>query len=181
MNQIKILSVVIVVIIATITGCSNISNNLTNQVDKATQYYIVENETKIYYDDANFITYIPDFYSIVNKTIKSFNEVKEGKRNLDFVNKIASKKLIESNGYKLFSKKVPKDTELKIINSNIVDYSIVTLIHNKDENLIKIHISIETEEENENGVVIVKNNQTYVYHIDNNKIKLHDYHLEQHI
>ncbi|MEG0775449.1 hypothetical protein [Clostridium sp.] len=157
-------------------GCK--SGNLKEQ---HTTYNVIENGKKTYFENYEFTKDIPSFDSILKSTIKSLNEIKDGKRDLTFVRSIESEELKSDPDYKVFSKSIPGDSELKIKKADITNYNITGVEHNKDENLIKVFIEIETKEVQDDSVINVLNNQTYIFKVEKDMLLLTKFHLSQHL
>lgn len=159
-----------------IVGCSRGSSK-----EQHTTYYVIENGKKTYFQNYEFTKDIPSFDSILKSTIKSLNEIKDGKRDLVFVRSIESEELKEDPYYKVFSKSIPGDSELKTKKADIKNYNITGVEYNKDENLIKVFIEIETKEVQNHSVINVLNNQTYIFKVERALLQLTKFHLSQHL
>lgn len=178
MKKCKLLFLLFIVIIMTV-GCSNA--NKLNKDGKETEYYIIENGKKIYFESFKFIDDIHKFGSILNSTVKSLNEVKDGKRDLRFINEIESQELKEDEYHKIFSSLVPRESELRTINVQVESYKITGLQYDKDQNMIKVYLRVKTNEEQKDGLIKVENNQTYIYKLENGKLLLKKYDLSQYL
>lgn len=158
-------------------GCSNESVEKTN-------FFIHENGKDIYYNCERYndmLKDIDDFKEIINNIVKSFNEVINGRRNVNYINQMASEELLDKEEYNSFSKIIPQDTELKIKSSKVTTQKIHGLVYDKDKNVIKVYVKIESEENNKNGIITVANNQTYIFSVKEEGMTLIDYHLSQFI
>lgn len=157
-------------------GCNNGSLKAQH-----TTYYVIENEKITYFENYEFTKDIPSFDSILKSTIKSLNEIKDGKRDLTFVRSMESEELKSDPDYKVFLEAIPGHSELKIKKADIKNYKITGVEYNKDENLIKVFIEIETKEVQDESVINVLNNQTYIFKVEKDKLLLTKFHLSQHL
>ena len=178
MKRYNMLLMVLVVIMLMI-GFGNIYK--ANKNDKETKYYIIEDGKKNYFHNAEFIEDISGFDLTFENTIKSLNEIKDGRIDLTFITKIASEELKNDKEHKIFSNIIPGESELKITSADIQSYSITGLQYDKDKSLVKAFIAIETKEKYKGGLVNVFNNQTYIYKIDNDELLLMKYDLSQYL
>jgi hypothetical protein len=159
-----------------LVGCNN-----ENFKEQQTSYSVTENGKKTYYENYEFKKDIPNFDSTLRATIKSLNVIKDGKRDLAFVRGIESEDLEKDLEYQFFLKAIPGHSELKIKKAEIENYTIMGMEHNKDENLIKVFIEIKTKEEQNLSVIHVLNNQTYIFKIEKDTLRLAKYHHSQHL
>ncbi len=178
MKRHKILFSLFIVIIF-IVGCSNA--NKLNGDDKETEYCIIEGGKKTYFQNSEFIDDIHKFESILSSTVKSLNEVKDGKRNLNFIYEIESQELKEDEQHRIFSSLIPGASELKTINIEVESYRITGLQYDKDQKMIKVYLRVKTNEEQKAGLVKVENKQTYIYKLENGKLLLKEYDLSQYL
>ncbi|WP_353097323.1 hypothetical protein [Tissierella praeacuta] len=153
----------------------------TNKNYKETKYYIIEDGKKNYYPNAEFIEDISSFDLTLENTIKSLNEIKDGKRDLTFITEITSEELKDNKEHKIFSNIIPGEIESQTTSAYIQSYSITGLQYDKDKSLIKVLIAIETKEKYKGGSINVFNNQTYIYKIDNKGLSLTKYDLSQYL
>lgn len=181
MNWLKYSSVVFGVVFL-ISGCGAKSATRLKSVQK-THYYVIEKGNKTFYEDFKSMEDLKSFKSIIENTVKSFNEIKNGKRDLEYVNKIASYDLKNCDEHKNFSKLDLAKDELKIINSRITDFQIDGIAYDKDEKTIKIYLYVENEQKQKESEYTLKvyENQTYVFKLENGKLVLLRYSLSEHI
>lgn len=168
-------------LIVLLVGCSNTNTSKIKLNKKETKYYVCENGKKTYYIDYKFMKNIFEFDSILKSTVKSLNEIKDGKRDLKFISEIESEELKKDDKHKSFIKNNPGESELKTISSDINNYTITGLQYDKDKGLIEVFIHIETNDKQKDGLVKVINNQTYIYKIENNRLFLMQYDLSQYL
>lgn len=173
------IQLMVIVIIPFIVACSNTDKANTNEEQMG--YFLVENGEKIFFRDAGFVKDVPGFDSILRSTVKSLNEIKDGKRDLHFITEIQSEELEQDEEYKAFLDLIPEKSEVRTIRADIENYKITGLRYDKDQNLIKVFIKVVTKEKQKDGSVNVLNNQTYIYKIINNKLLLTKYDLSQHL
>lgn len=168
-------------VIFLVSGCNSKNKALESNICKKTSYCVIEKENKTYYKDFESITGLNLFKSVIEDTIRSFNEVKDGKRDLEYVDKIASDKLKNSKEYKKLSKTNLKNNELSIICSEITSYQFDGVEFNKDENIIKVYIYVENNQKQKESEYTLKvyDNQTYVYKLENESLTLLEYNLSE--
>lgn len=166
-----------------ILGCNPKNKAFDSNISQKTNYCVVEKGNKTYYKDFESITGLNFFKSVIENTIKSFNEVKDGKRDLEYVDKIASDELKNSKEYKKFSEINLENSELEITSSEVTSYQFDGVEFDKDENIIKIYIYVENNQKQKEGEYTLKvyDNQIYVYKLGNESLTLLEYNLSEQI
>lgn len=180
MRKHSVLMVILLFFVLT-AGCSNTNSLNTNPNEKVTPYFTIENGKKNYHENYEFAKDIAKFDLTLDGTVKSFNEVKDGKRDLSYIKGIEAEDLKKDKMYKIFSDSVPGNSELKTERAEIKNYFITGMQYDKDQSLIKVYISIETYEKQGDKFITVLNNQTYIYEIENNTVLLAKYDLAQYL
>lgn len=181
----KLYKYVLVILAAVIllSGCGPKNDASSDNAENKTNYYIIKDSKKTYFSDYQSMDSLNNYRSEIDKTISAFNEIKDGKRDLSYIDKVASKDLKNSEQYKTFLKSVPGENELKCIGSDIVNSQIEGAVYDKDTDTLKIYAYIErSEKQKDSGQTLsVFDNQTYIYKVDGNNLTLIKYDLSQHI
>lgn len=168
---------IIFILIILIFGYSYIS--VEREKDE-TKYYIVEGEKYTYFEDFDSMGNMFDLNSVLNKTIKSLNEVKNGKRDLDFIREIKSEELEND----VLNRINDSRGKIKNFNIDVKKYYINGLVYDKDEKIIKVFIRTEKEgdyKEGEPRFLTMYDYQTYIYKIKEDRLFLLKYSLYQYI
>ncbi|WP_202076547.1 hypothetical protein [Caldalkalibacillus salinus] len=172
----------VILSITLLAGCST----TTTQATSDTEYYTIEDGEKTFLEDeSELLTDIPHIDTVLPRVLASFNEVTDGKREFDYIYETATEQL-KQNEYKDLHGHVPLE-EVSYIESDIDHYYINGLVHDKDENNIKVYVTIKNQisyEDNAGFINRLGASDHQAYHFkqdDGGNLLLDGYHLALHV